>query len=124
MDTFNFVLDPNDYTCENKDTFKVVIENIENKVDLFNKLSELLEFPDYFGSNWDALYDCLNDLSWIAEKHILLIHSKTFHLESELNIYIDVILSVSKNWQEDETHVLKTIFPLQQKDIIISILKE
>ncbi|OEU96949.1 barstar family protein [Streptomyces oceani] len=26
-----------------------------------------LELPDWFGRNWDALADCLTDLSWLGE---------------------------------------------------------
>jgi RNAse (barnase) inhibitor barstar len=28
------------------------------------QIAETLRFPDWFGANWDALADCLNDLSW------------------------------------------------------------
>lgn len=28
-----------------------------------NYLKELLEFPEYYGNNLDALYDCLTDLN-------------------------------------------------------------
>ncbi len=28
------------------------------------QLADTLQFPDWFGQNWDALADCLNDLSW------------------------------------------------------------
>ena len=32
-----------------------------------------LSFPDWFGHNLDALYDCLTDLSWLpAGEHVLV----------------------------------------------------
>jgi RNAse (barnase) inhibitor barstar len=41
----------------------------------YAQISTLLSFPDYFGKNLDALYDCLCDLSQLSadriELHIL-----------------------------------------------------
>jgi hypothetical protein len=31
-------------------------------------LAEALRFPDYFGFNWNAVDECIADLSWIAER--------------------------------------------------------
>ena len=40
-----------------------------NKDKLFNVFSKQLEFPDYFGKNWDAFNDCIFDLRWIKYKY-------------------------------------------------------
>ncbi len=35
-------------------------------------IADALSFPDWFGHNLDALYDCLTDLSWLPEgEHVL-----------------------------------------------------
>ena len=34
------------------------------KQSLLRTLATSLEFPDYFGMNWDALVDCLQDFTW------------------------------------------------------------
>ncbi|QFU92831.1 Barstar (barnase inhibitor) [Amycolatopsis sp. YIM 10] len=36
-------------------------------------IAAALDFPDWFGRNLDALYDCLTDLSWLpAGEHVLI----------------------------------------------------
>ena len=36
---------------------------IQSKEDLHRIFQETLSFPDWYGSNLDALYDCLTDIS-------------------------------------------------------------
>lgn len=38
---------------------------------LFSQLARALEFPDYFGYNWDALDECLRD---VPGEIVLLLH--------------------------------------------------
>ena len=33
-----------------------------DKIAFLNAIAKALQFPDYFGHNWDAFYDCLLDL--------------------------------------------------------------
>ncbi|MBK9272175.1 MAG: barstar family protein [Saprospiraceae bacterium] len=41
--------------------------------DLIHLIAKSLEFPEYFGSNQDALYDGLLDLAWIPNSNILIV---------------------------------------------------
>lgn len=38
--------------------------NVRSDEELFRKISATLKFPEYFGSNWDAMDECLADLQW------------------------------------------------------------
>lgn len=38
---------------------------ITDKSSLLRACADALAFPAYFGHNWDALADCLTDLSWL-----------------------------------------------------------
>lgn len=42
---------------------------------LFSEFAEKLEFPSYFGHNWYALVDCLDDLhgSWHGERPVVVV---------------------------------------------------
>jgi hypothetical protein len=39
----------------------------------FQELARVLHFPDYFGRNWDAVYDCLTDLNWLPAAGYVLV---------------------------------------------------
>ena len=40
---------------------------------LFDEVAAALQFPDYFGENWNALLECVCDLSWLPAARYLLI---------------------------------------------------
>ena len=72
---------------------------IADKAELHRAFSRQLEFPDYYGANLDALYDCLTDLTG----EIRLYH--TAALRRSLNAYGEKILRVLKDAQSDALKV-------------------
>lgn len=54
--------------------FRIDLAAVRDKDALFERLATALEFPDWFGRNWDALADCLSDLSWMpADGYLILL---------------------------------------------------
>jgi RNAse (barnase) inhibitor barstar len=43
---------------------RVDLGGVRDKARLLDAIANGFEFPDWFGGNWDALEDCLTDLSW------------------------------------------------------------
>jgi RNAse (barnase) inhibitor barstar len=43
--------------------FRMDIGNVKSKKDFLGHIAKELKFPGWFGNNWDALNDCLTDLS-------------------------------------------------------------
>ncbi len=54
--------------------YRIDLSAVRDKTTLMERLAVALQFPDWFGHNWDALADCLSDLSWLpAGGHVLLL---------------------------------------------------
>jgi RNAse (barnase) inhibitor barstar len=47
--------------------------NAGTRAGFFEELARALRFPDYFGHNWDAVYDCLTDLAWLPAAGYVLV---------------------------------------------------
>jgi hypothetical protein len=68
---------------------------------LMAHVARALAFPRWFGGNWDALEDCLTDLSWSAAGgHVLLIEGAGEMNGDERGIFIDVLSSAAAWWAE------------------------
>ncbi len=52
--------------------YKVDFSNIEDYREIHQILKESLDFPDYYGGNLDALFDCLTDM--LGDISIIEIH--------------------------------------------------
>ncbi len=119
---FKFIEDINLYQPDN--SFVVLIsKDVNSENGLFKELSRKLNFPDYFGFNWNAVYDCLRDFHWIKEKGIVLIHAEIPHIEEgKLKIYCEILNDAVQDWQRDDEHYLEVIFPKSSEYALVSML--
>lgn len=80
---------------------------VTEKQDLLDAFASDLEFPEYFGQNWDALSDCLMDFSWREAEGYVLVLEGTHHLEEALGEDYDILMEILeetiKFWQEQDT---------------------
>ena len=78
---------------------RVSLAGVRDKGELLARISRALRFPDWFGGNWDALEDCLTDLSWLnAEGHVLLIEDAAGLGADDFGVFKDVLSSSAQYW--------------------------
>ena len=89
---FRFVPAPADF----RDAAALVVRmprGIRSKQKLMAVLADKLHFPRYFGHNWDALEECLNDLTWLRDRGIVIAHEDLPFGASSSNrrTYLDIL---------------------------------
>ena len=47
--------------------------SLDSKENVFKAIAGAMGFPDYFGMNWDAFDECLNDLSWLPSSRFVIV---------------------------------------------------
>ena len=57
-----------------------------------------MSFPEWFGKNWDALEDCLSDLSWREAQGYVLVFEHAA-AGDDLGILTDVLASAADFWK-------------------------
>ncbi|GEM_PF-1357167 len=91
-----------------------ILQTVDSKLNLLEFLSKEMNFPDYFGYNWDSFYDTLLDDSWINKDEINLLHPQLPLLPPEdLKIYFEIINDLVKN-NDNSVKILRFVF--YQKD--------
>lgn len=95
---------------------------IRTEHELFAALAEGLSFPDYFGYNWDALDECLGDLSWISEGRIVLIHDDLPALAPFALVNYLTALATSALDAPHHGHKVIAVFPPSVMPTILSLL--
>lgn len=80
--------------------FLVRGEAVSTKANLLEAISRTLQFPSYFGANWDALEDCLTDMSWVkADSYVIVCDSVGFFAGRHPHEF-ETILSIFKDTAE------------------------
>lgn len=70
---------------------------------LFREFAAGLQFPDYFGRNWDALEECLVDLSWLPPGPYAIVIVQATELltdaqPEEFTVFLRLIENVAAEW--------------------------
>lgn len=75
---------------------------------LFTEFAKALDFPDYFGHNWDAMEECLADLEWLPAKgYILLLTDAQAVLsadkdEDEYETLLEILSDAGEAWSKGQ----------------------
>lgn len=84
--------------------FRIDIGHAHDKEDFLGLVSRALKFPDWFGHNWDALADCLKDLSWLPGAGFVLVLEKGKHFGAghrpEFEQAMELLKDVSEYWRD------------------------
>ena len=120
--------DLNDFQYSNRDwpieeSARVVRipAGIGTKKQLLAILALGLDFPSYFGWNWDAFEECLRDLSWIpTPANIVLIHHDLplSNDVGEAATYLSILKDAMGNPGTSQSHELIVVFPSQYRESI------
>jgi len=57
--------------------FYVNGEAVTGKAECLDAFARAMNFPDYFGHNWDAFEDCLTDLAWCPAEEYIVVYDRT-----------------------------------------------
>jgi len=74
---------------------------IETREQLHDALSRQLSFPDYYGRNLDALFDCLTDLAEETELRLV----RRDELFAHLGVYADILQNVLRDACAENPHL-------------------
>lgn len=110
---------------DSAEVFYVLIDpSIQATEGLIRSLYYLLWLPGYFGYNWDALYDCLRDLSWVPCHKIVLVHESLPELPGDdLKIYLEILRDSVLDWIGDDGHELEVVFKEVDRAVAESLLE-
>ena len=106
-----------------RDLVAVIPSSIGDTDELLRQYAVQLHLPGYFGFNWNALSDCLRDLSWVTERRVVIVHQGLPRLEEgDLKVYLDVLGECVRSWTRNENHQVVIAFPKDCKDAVAPFL--
>ncbi len=101
----------------------IVPTGVATRSELFDCLIAQLALPEYFGANWDALDECLRDLSWLERRRVVIFHEGLPALTDEaLSIYIGILCDAAIDWRQDAERELVVGFPFGARETVRRLL--
>jgi hypothetical protein len=79
------------------------------KAALFDEFAAALQFPCYFGENWDAFDECLTDLAWLPGNAYTLVIVRSIQLLDQepadhLQLLLKTLQNAGEEWSKPAPH--------------------
>ncbi len=92
-------------TCERGFAFfHLEGQDVRDKDQFLKQVARALGFPEYFGNNWDALADCLTDMSWHEKDGFVILYD---HFDSlaqysprDFEMALDIFKESAEFWHK------------------------
>lgn len=81
-------------------TVRLDAARFADQEDLFLEMAQALSFPDYFGANWDALDECLHDLSWWDGPVVVILDNAKLLEARVVDMLADIWRDAAEDWRE------------------------
>ncbi len=124
--SFRFVDSPEELHLPSDARIGRIPSTPSTKLELLDAIASVLDFPGYFGRNWNALWDCLGDFSWIDSRVVVMVHENLPRAlpESELRAYLEILADAVVDWKAGEAHQLVVSFPAGCRSKVEAILRK
>ena len=99
---------------QHKDLYVIDFSRVNYYLEMHQIIKEALDFPDYYGCNWDAFWDCLTDM-YGDSIHIEIIGLEV--IEQKFEGAADKMIKILKRFK----HFSNDLF---SDDILIEIVRE
>lgn len=80
---------------------RIDLSGCTDKDEALLRVAHTLGFPDWFGGNWDALSDCLRDLSWWPAPGYVLVLDHAHDWQQADPVGFDVLLEIGNEVAAD-----------------------
>lgn len=83
----------------------ITLHGVRDKRELLEAMSRAMAFPAGFGGNWDALADCLQDLSWSPGGQLLLLQGSADFAAAkpeEFTLFLDILGAAADFWKRHD----------------------
>ena len=121
---FVFVDDPTAFQTTDACVVRIPPGGLGKK-QLLSLIARQLNLPSYFGHNWDALEECLRDLSWLPpHASVVIVHEDVPFPANEqaLAIYVWLLQSVVREHVHRGDCCVRVVFPTHAKLRVAALL--
>lgn len=84
--------------------YRIDLGRARDAEDIHRIFAKALHFPEWFGENWDALVDCVTDMSWNEADGYLIILQSIGALAASAPQALDTLISIlhdaSETWKQ------------------------
>lgn len=98
---------------------------IASKETLLEELHRRLRIPEYFADNWDALEECVRDLSWLPAGAVIVKHADLPLVGDVANLktYLSILSGAVQKWSSSQERDLVVVFPSEAQEQINWLLR-